>query len=52
MLWFPVVAFAIGLIAVSRIPSSEFFAMDRPRDRIARHLLLALGILILLACVF
>jgi hypothetical protein len=52
MLWFPVIAFAIGLIALSRVPASEFFDMDRPRDRIARHVLLALGILILIAWVF
>jgi len=50
MLAFPVVAFALALIAIGRgALSGQFLEVERKRDRIARHVCLALGIVVLAA---
>jgi hypothetical protein len=49
MLAFPVIAFAVALIAIGRGAGSQFFGDERRRDRIARQVLLWLGIAILIA---
>jgi hypothetical protein len=54
MLAFPLLALAIALIAIGR-GSSNLHLDERRRDRIARQVIFALGILILivsLACLF
>jgi hypothetical protein len=48
MLAFPLIALAIALIAIGR-GSSKLHLDERRRDRIARQLMLGLGILLLLA---
>jgi hypothetical protein len=46
----PVIAFAVALIAIGRgAASGQFLEVERKRDRIARHVLLVLGIAILVA---
>lgn len=46
---FPVIALALALIAIGRgAASGQFREVERRRDRIARHICLALGIAILL----
>jgi hypothetical protein len=48
----PVVALAMALIAIGRgAASGQFLEVERRRDRIARNVLLALGIAILAAYV-
>ena len=50
LLAFPVVAFALALIAIGRgALSGQFLEVERKRDRIARHVCLALGIVVLAA---
>jgi hypothetical protein len=51
MLFFPVLAVAVALIVIGRGGDNQFFE-ERRRDRIARTVLLWLGILILLGWVF
>jgi len=44
----PVIALALALIAIGRgAASGQFLEVERRRDRIARHVLLALGVGIL-----
>jgi uncharacterized membrane protein HdeD (DUF308 family) len=50
MLAFPLLAFAIALIAIGR-GSAKLFLDERRRDRIARQVMLALGILLLIASI-
>jgi len=51
-LLFPVIAFAIALIAIGRgAASGQFLEVERKRDRIARHICLVAGIAILIAYV-
>jgi hypothetical protein len=50
MLAFPLIAFATALIAIGR-GSSKLYLDERRRDRIARQLMLALGILLLIASI-
>jgi hypothetical protein len=46
----PVIALALGLIAIGRgALSGQFREVERRRDRVARHVCLALGIAILIA---
>jgi hypothetical protein len=48
MLAFPVIAFAVALIAIGRgALSGQFLEVERRRDRIARYTCLTLGVLIL-----
>jgi hypothetical protein len=50
MLAFPVIAFAAALIAIGRgALSGQFLEVERRRDRIARHVCLTLGVVILVA---
>jgi hypothetical protein len=50
MLAFPVIAFAVALIAIGRgALSGQFLEIERRRDRIARHACLTLGLVILVA---
>jgi hypothetical protein len=51
MLRFPVIAFAIALIAIGRGGGDQYFD-ERRRDRIARQVLLVSGIAILTAWFF
>ncbi len=49
-LLFPIIAFAIALIAIGRgAASGQFLEIERKRDRIARHVCLLAGIAILVA---
>jgi hypothetical protein len=51
MLAFPGIAFALALIAIGRgALGGQFLEVERRRDRIARHVCFALGIVILVAC--
>jgi hypothetical protein len=50
MLAFPLIAVAIALIAIGR-GSSKLHLDERRRDRIARQVMLALGIVILIASI-
>jgi hypothetical protein len=50
MLAFPLIALAIALIAIGR-GSSKLFLEERRRDRIARQVMLILGILILIVSI-
>jgi hypothetical protein len=48
--FFPVIALALALIAIGRgAASGQFREVERKRDRIARYVLLSLGIAILVA---
>jgi hypothetical protein len=48
--FFPVIALALALIAIGRgAASGQFLEVERKRDRIARYVLLSLGIAILVA---
>lgn len=50
MLRFPVIGFALALIAIGRgAASGQFLEVERRRDRIARYVCLALGVAVLLA---
>jgi hypothetical protein len=50
VLFFPVIALALALIAIGRgAASGQFLEVERKRDRIARHICLGLGIAILVA---
>jgi hypothetical protein len=50
VLLFPVIALALALIATGRgAASGQFLEVERKRDRIARHICLAAGIVILIA---
>jgi hypothetical protein len=50
LVFFPVIAFAVALIAIGRgALSGQFLEVERRRDRIARHVCLTLGIVILIA---
>jgi hypothetical protein len=51
MLFFPVLALAVALIAIGRGGNNQFFE-ERRRDHIGRTVLLWLGILVLLGWVF
>lgn len=51
MLRFPLIAFCVALIAIGRGSSNQFFE-ERRRDRIARQVLLVLGVGILLGWFF
>jgi len=49
MLYFPVVALAVALIAIGQgAMSGQFREVERKRDRIARYVCFGLGILLLL----
>jgi hypothetical protein len=49
VLLFPVIALALALIAIGRgAASGQFLEVERKRDRIARHICLAAGIVILI----
>jgi hypothetical protein len=49
---FPVIAVAIALIQIGRgAMSGQLLEVERRRDKIARHVCLALGILVLVAYV-
>ena len=48
--FFPVIALALALIAIGRgAASGQFREVERKRDRMARYVLLSLGIAILVA---
>lgn len=50
VLFFPVIALALALIAIGRgAASGQFLEVERKRDRIARYICLAAGIAILIA---
>ena len=50
LLFFPVIALALALIAIGRgAASGQFLEVERKRDRIARHVCLVAGIAILVA---
>jgi hypothetical protein len=52
VLLFPVIALALALIAIGRgAASGQFLEVERKRDRIARHICLAAGIVILIGYV-
>jgi hypothetical protein len=47
MLAFPVIAFAVALIVIGR-GSSRLYLEERRRDRVARRVMLVLGIVVLI----
>jgi hypothetical protein len=52
VLFFPVIALALALIAIGRgAASGQFLEVERKRDRIARHICLVAGVAILIAYV-
>ena len=52
VLFFPVIALALALISIGRgAASGQFLEVERKRDRIARHVCLVAGVVILIAYV-
>jgi hypothetical protein len=50
VLFFPIIAVALALIAIGRgAASGQFLEVERKRDRVARHICLVAGVAILIA---